>query len=47
MDEGTLVGGSKVNFQKASCTLDASVKIYSHRWAVLSGSVGGGVDVVN
>ncbi|CAN0257629.1 unnamed protein product [Laminaria digitata] len=30
MDEGTQMGGSKVNFQKASCTLDASVKIYSH-----------------
>eukprot|EP00903_Cladosiphon_okamuranus_P021173 g19447.t2 len=31
MDEGGQMGGSKVNFQKASCTLDASVKIYSHR----------------
>lgn len=32
MDEGGQMGGSKVNFQKASCTLDASVKIYSHRY---------------
>ncbi|CAM9733249.1 unnamed protein product, partial [Ectocarpus sp. 6 AP-2014] len=31
LDEGGQMGGSKVNFQKASCTLDASVKIYSHR----------------
>ncbi|CAM9994156.1 unnamed protein product [Pylaiella littoralis] len=31
MDEGGQTGGPKVNFQKASCTLDASVKIYSHR----------------
>lgn len=32
LDEGGQMGGSKVNFQKASCTLDASVKIYSHRY---------------
>lgn len=31
-DESSQRNGSKgVNFQKASCTLDASIKIYSHR----------------
>ncbi|CAM9431335.1 unnamed protein product [Scytosiphon promiscuus] len=30
LDEGGQMAGSRVNFQKASCTLDASVKIYSH-----------------
>ncbi|CAM9252653.1 unnamed protein product [Discosporangium mesarthrocarpum] len=30
-NEGLARGSSMVNFQKASCTLEASVKIYSHR----------------
>ena len=31
-DENSQRNGAKgVNFQKASCTLDASIKIYSHR----------------
>jgi hypothetical protein len=30
-DESSDRGSRGINFQKASCTLDASIKIYSHR----------------
>lgn len=36
LGEAGQAGGSKVNFQKASCTLDASVKIYSHRCVAIT-----------